>query len=129
MSGLARMLMARECLCTGSDQTSSPVTEGLVADGIDVHAGPAPTQLPTGTELVVASAAIALSIDDLGIVLSFVGATGSTIVSYILPGACYYSLCRDAGPKRFLGLLQLVLGLILMPLSLTLIILKMHGKS
>lgn len=81
------------------------------------------------TGFLVSSAAIALSIDDLGVVLSFVGATGSTIVSYILPGACYYSLCRDVGPKRYLGLLQLVLGLILMPLSLTLIILKMSHKS
>ena len=59
MSGLARMLVARECLCTGSDQASSPVTEALIADGIDVHAGPARDRLPEGTELVVASAAIA----------------------------------------------------------------------
>ena len=59
MSGLARMLVARECLCTGSDQASSPVTEALIADGVDVHAGPARDRLPEGTELVVASAAIA----------------------------------------------------------------------
>ena len=68
------------------------------------------------------STAIALVVDDLGMVLSLVGATGSTIVSYILPGATYFLLCRDAGAKRYLGLLQLAIGLVLVPLSLTLIV-------
>ena len=72
------------------------------------------------TAFLLLSTAIALAVDDLGVVLSIVGATGSTIVSYILPGATYFLLCRD-GAARNLGLLQLVLGVIIMLLSLTLI--------
>ncbi|KAL7411742.1 transmembrane amino acid transporter protein-domain-containing protein [Mrakia frigida] len=37
---------------------------------------------------------IALLVDDLEIVLSFVGATGSTTISFILPGLFYFSLFR-----------------------------------
>jgi hypothetical protein len=33
-------------------------------------------------------------ISDLGVILSLVGATGSTVVSYILPGVFYLSLCK-----------------------------------
>ena len=86
------------------------------------------------TAFLVFSTAIALSVDDLGVVLSFVGATGSTIVSYILPGGTYYLLCRKeersgvigaGGGKWRIGLLQLGLGCVLMPLSLTLIVVKL----
>jgi amino acid permease len=35
---------------------------------------------------------VALSVDDLGIMFSFVGATGATMVSFILPGAAYYHM-------------------------------------
>jgi amino acid permease len=35
---------------------------------------------------------VALTLRDLGVVLAVVGATGSTIVSYILPGAIYYTI-------------------------------------
>jgi Transmembrane amino acid transporter protein len=41
---------------------------------------------------LVASLLIALSVSDLGVVLSIVGATGSTVVSYILPGVFYYNM-------------------------------------
>jgi amino acid permease len=73
------------------------------------------------------STSIALSLDDLGIVLSVVGATGSTTVSYILPGGCYYLLFRDHAPgslKPALALAQCVVGLLLVPMLLTLIYLK-----
>ena len=35
---------------------------------------------------------VALLVDDLGIMFSFVGATGATMVSFILPGAAYYHM-------------------------------------
>ena len=58
-------------------------------------------------------------------ILSIVGATGSTIVSYILPGVCFFCLCPNPRhPLRYLALLQLVLGLVIMPLSLVLIFVK-----
>ena len=102
---------------------------GHRADDAPLGAVQRPSRLlfyAVSTGFLVASSAIALRVRDLGVVLSFVGATGSTIVSYILPGACYFSLCKSAGRKRFLGLLQLCLGCVLMPLSLTLIILKLQ---
>jgi amino acid permease len=37
---------------------------------------------------------ISLAFSDLGVILSLVGATGSTVVSYILPGVFYLSLYR-----------------------------------
>ena len=49
--------------------------------------------------------------------MSLVGATGSTIVSYILPGSFYYYLHRrDNTIKKKLALLMLVAGIIIIPL-------------
>ena len=41
---------------------------------------------------LVASFGIAMVVHDLGIVLSVVGATGSTTITFILPGICYYKV-------------------------------------
>ena len=50
-----------------------------------------------------------------------VGATGSTIVTYVLPGACYFLLFPER-PSRWLGLLMLLTGtLFICPVSLYLI--------
>ena len=51
---------------------------------------------------------LAISVADLGVLLSLVGATGSTIVSYILPGFLYYIHFDGEGPvwKRNLALIQ-----------------------
>ncbi len=38
---------------------------------------------------------IAMSVSDLSVVLAFVGATGSTAVSYILPGFFYYYMFKN----------------------------------
>lgn len=66
--------------------------------------------------------AIALAIDDLGIVLKVVGATGSTTVSYILPGATYIRVCpRHLRGWQWWGALGMLLtGCAIMPISLTL---------
>lgn len=70
---------------------------------------------------------IAITIEDLSIVLGLVGATGSTTVSYILPGFYYYLLFKDPadGPawKRNLALAQGIFGLIIVPVCLTFIFL------
>ena len=120
---------------TNTPAVRAPAGAALVAQPSGPHGGGAPptpasssgdsgpsTSLHIGvtTAFLLLSTAIALAVDDLGVVLSIVGATGSTIVSYILPGATYFLLCRD-GAARNLGLLQLVLGVIIMLLSLTLI--------
>lgn len=44
---------------------------------------------------LIISLGISLVFSDLGVILSLVGATGSTVVSYILPGAFYLSLYKQ----------------------------------
>lgn len=74
------------------------------------------------------SFAVAITVSDLGVILSLVGATGSTIVSYILPGFCYYLTFKDRidnirNPKWKLygALFQGVIGIIIIPICLTFI--------
>jgi len=43
----------------------------------------------------MASYLVAVFVTKLDVVLAFVGATGSTTISFILPGAFYYGLHRD----------------------------------
>ena len=69
------------------------------------------------------STLLACAVDDLSLILSLVGATGSTIVSYILPGSCYFLLYREPHLLRWAALALLVAGAVIMPLSLTLIFL------
>ena len=52
--------------------------------------------------------------------LQVVGATGSTIVTYVLPGACYLRLFPER-PSRWLGLWLLACGCFICPVSLYLI--------
>jgi len=66
---------------------------------------------------------IGMTVSNLGVVLALVGATGSTTVSYILPGFFYYIIFKEEGPvwKRNLALTQGIVGLILVPLCLSFI--------
>ncbi|CAO1616641.1 unnamed protein product [Parajaminaea phylloscopi] len=50
--------------------------------------------------LLTTSFAVALVVDDLSIVLGFVGSLGSTTISFILPGILYSSLHRDVPGDR-----------------------------
>ena len=68
---------------------------------------------------------VAITVSNLGIVLSLVGATGSTAVSYILPGFFfYYTFTAEEAPawKRRLALAQGILGLAIVPIFLTFIL-------
>ena len=60
---------------------------------------------------------IAMAVQDLGTILGLVGATGSTTVTYILPGFIYYKTFPD-GKLKFLAVLQMSLGLVIMPIAL-----------
>ena len=78
------------------------------------------------TLFLVVSTLLAAILDDLGVVLSIVGATGSVIVTYILPGFCYWRLCTQ--PHAWLrraALAQFCLGVVLMPISLTLVLVNL----
>lgn len=68
--------------------------------------------------IVLCSYAVAMSVDDLGIVLGVVGATGSTAISFILPGAFYYKM-NKTGKKRYLALALALFGCCMVPFLLT----------
>jgi amino acid permease len=62
---------------------------------------------------------VALTLADLGVLLSVVGATGSTIVSYILPGSIYYSMhSADMTWKRKAAACMFFAGCGIIPLAL-----------
>ncbi|GLB41828.1 putative transmembrane amino acid transporter protein [Lyophyllum shimeji] len=62
--------------------------------------------------IVAGSFTIAYLVDDLQKVLSFVGSTGSTTISFILPGLLYWKLTRDDPSKsRALNWAALVLAI------------------
>jgi len=68
--------------------------------------------------LLVGSLGIALVTKSLGLMLAIVGATGSTMVSYILPGLVYWCSFQQSSNKRFLALAQLCIGCVIMPTCL-----------
>ena len=71
--------------------------------------------------IVMSSFGIAMATDDLGDALAVVGATGSTIISYILPGICYYYLFPEPHWKRTAALSLCILGCVIMPVALVVI--------
>jgi amino acid permease len=78
--------------------------------------------VPTAAHLLRwrwARKALALAVDDLGLVLAIVGATVQTTLQYVLPGLCYVRLVRHGQPlKRRLACAQLAVGVVFMPVSL-----------
>jgi UDP-N-acetylmuramate--alanine ligase len=58
MSGLARFLLEKKALVSGSDQTSGAATACLSRLGADIHVGHSAENLSPGTDTVVISAAI-----------------------------------------------------------------------
>jgi len=71
---------------------------------------------------LVLSFSIAMSVSDLGVILSIVGATGSTTVSYILPGLIYLKLHPHMHFMKAVAYLQLTLGLLIVPSALYFVI-------
>jgi amino acid permease len=65
---------------------------------------------------------LAMIVDDLGIVLALVGATGSTLVSYVLPGLIYLKLHDQS--SRVMAWAQLTVGICVIPLALYYILTK-----
>ena len=71
---------------------------------------------------------VAFFVQDLGVVLALVGATGSTLISYILPGLFYWVLHRERTWTRMLAGALMAWGIIVIPVCLTLIFMgaKVH---
>jgi len=61
---------------------------------------------------------VAMVVDDLGVVLAMVGATGSTLVSYVLPGLIYLKIHLHDDWSRVGAKVQLGLGCLIMPVAL-----------
>ncbi|KAG8463571.1 hypothetical protein KFE25_003844 [Diacronema lutheri] len=78
---------------------------------------------------VVCSWRIALAVTNLGKVMAVVGATGSTTVSYILPGACYWRLHPFPHAKRYVAGGMFLTGLALIPTALHAIFSPTHKIS
>ncbi|KIK61722.1 hypothetical protein GYMLUDRAFT_42750 [Collybiopsis luxurians FD-317 M1] len=60
--------------------------------------------------IIVSTFTIAYLVDDLKIVLSFVGSTGSTTISFILPGLFYWKISRGDESSRLLNRAALALA-------------------
>jgi len=77
--------------------------------------------------ILVCSYILACSVKTLGIVLSIVGATGSTMICYILPGLLYYKLesennrmaHRKNNKTVYAALFMFILGIVLMVVCLS----------
>jgi amino acid permease len=61
---------------------------------------------------------VSMVVTDLGTILAVVGATGSTMVSYILPGGIYIKLHPKFTITKALAYLQLIVGCIIIPTAL-----------
>ncbi|RUP48034.1 transmembrane amino acid transporter protein-domain-containing protein [Jimgerdemannia flammicorona] len=85
---------------------------------------PPPSQLKyflMTTGILVSSYLIAISVTRLDTVLSFVGSTGSTMISFILPGAFYYKI-HEADPwhpRKIIAVFLAVYGCCVMTICLT----------
>ncbi|KAI0064000.1 hypothetical protein BV25DRAFT_1801277 [Artomyces pyxidatus] len=91
------------------------VTEEEDAEGLDdehAHADMSPLKHTILTSAIIASGfTIAYFVDDLKMVLSFVGSTGSTTISFILPGLFYWKMTRnDPSASKLLNRAALALA-------------------
>lgn len=73
---------------------------------------------PITVAFLLLSFLLAMVVDDLGIVLALVGATGSTLVSYILPGLIYVKIHPSMDAAKVGAYIQLALGCMIMPVAL-----------
>eukprot|EP01084_Bolivina_argentea_P270415 459802_1 len=80
--------------------------------------------------IVLLSFTISMITDDLGIVLGLVGATGTTVIAFILPGLFYFYLPQHMLEKnqpdtykwkRYVALSMVVLGCLFIPFAVTML--------
>lgn len=74
---------------------------------------------------LLCSFGIALTVDDLGVILALVGATGSTLVSYVLPGLIFVKVQSTLCAAKVMAYVQLVVGCLIMPTALYFVV---HGE-
>ena len=71
---------------------------------------------------LISSFVLAMIVDDLGVILALVGATGSTLVSYVLPGLIYVKIYPYNDLSKMMAYIQLLLGTMIIPLALYFIV-------
>lgn len=76
------------------------------------------------TIFLMLSFTLASIVDDLGVILALVGATGSILVSYVLPGLMYIKVYPNIDSSLVMAYVQLLLGVVITPVALYLIILE-----
>ena len=78
--------------------------------------------------LTFSSWVIAMIVSKLGLVLAIVGATGSTTISYILPGLYYYFIfIKDKSFNKYMAIFLASLGICVVPFALTMVFLSGEG--
>ncbi|UZJ52188.1 hypothetical protein CBS101457_001508 [Exobasidium rhododendri] len=79
--------------------------------------------------ILVSTFLIAILVDDLGLVLGFVGSVGSTSISFILPGILFSSLHKEGHRSHLRKRAQIlaIYGVIVMVISLTANVLKLYN--
>ncbi|CAO3656923.1 unnamed protein product [Mucor hiemalis] len=73
------------------------------------------------TTILILSYVVAITITELDLVLSFVGSTGSTTISFILPGLFYYKIHENDPwkPGKIIAVLLALYGIFVMTVCLT----------
>ena len=62
-----------------------------------------------------------MSVSDLGILLEVIGATGCTLVSYVLPGLIFVAMHHNLGSNQWeygVAIVTLIVGIIMIPTGL-----------
>lgn len=78
----------------------------------------------TPTVLIALPTLLLSSIDALGLILSFLGATCAVMVVYIVPTASYIALFPHSHSKKYLATVVLVIGCVVSPLGIAAIFLS-----
>ncbi|KAI8975068.1 transmembrane amino acid transporter protein-domain-containing protein [Mycotypha africana] len=81
------------------------------------------------TTILILSYITAITVTELDLVLAFVGSTGSTTISFILPGLFYYKIHANDPwkPGKIISVLLAAYGIFIMTVCLTFNILRLNG--
>lgn len=108
-----QLFPSRQCMLTLLDALAP-------AEGGAETATAARRHVAVTAGFLMASLAVALAVDDLSTILAVVGATGSTAVTYILPGGIFYVLAPPSR-KRYFAFAHFAFGCCVVPAALTMI--------
>ncbi|KAI9249639.1 transmembrane amino acid transporter protein-domain-containing protein [Sporodiniella umbellata] len=81
------------------------------------------------TTILILSYIVAITVTKLDVVLSFVGSTGSTTISFILPGLFYYKIHQKDPwrPGKIMAVILSVYGLLIMTFCLTFNVMRIRS--